>query len=231
MTSSRIGAVACLLVVVGPVLAWLRIVPALAGFAMFGLGGLLAIAVGLWTVVRAIRGKGVGAGGAAAIAVAVVFVVLALRRGDAPRINDFTTDATDPPTFVHATTLPANVGRDMSYPPSFAEIQQQCCDDLRPVRLAVPPVTALAAVHQAALKMPDWTVTNVDAAAGTMEAIATTRLFHFQDDIVIRVRPDGDAASRVDMRSKSRDGKGDMGTNAARIRAFVALLSPRAAAP
>jgi len=114
----------------------------------------------------------------------------------------------------------------MSYPPTFAEIQRQCCADLAPAHLEVPPAAALAAVQRAAATMPDWTVTNVDAGAGTLEAVATSRLFHFQDDVVVRVRAEGDGASRVDVRSKSRVGKGDLGANAARIRLFLAALPP-----
>jgi uncharacterized protein (DUF1499 family) len=57
-----------------------------------------------------------------------------------------------------------------------------------------------------------------------IEAVATSRLFHFRDDIAIRVRADGGGGSRVDMRSKSRVGQGDLGVNAARIRAYMAEL-------
>lgn len=231
MTSSRIGAIAAVLVVVGPALAWFQVVPALVGFVAYALGGLLAVGVGVFTVVRGIRGKGLAWGGALALVVAALFVTLALRHGNAPRINDFTTDLDDPPVFTRAATLPANVGRDLGYPAAFADVQRRCCEDLRPVHMPVPPATALAAVHQAALRMPDWTVTSVDATAGTLEAVATSRLFHFQDDVVVRVRPDGEDASRVDVRSKSRDGTGDLGANAARIRMFVAAISPRVAAP
>jgi uncharacterized protein (DUF1499 family) len=42
---------------------------------------------------------------------------------------------------------------------------------------------------------------------------------------VIRVRPQADGSSRVDMRSKSRDGQGDMGVNAQRIRDYIAAVS------
>jgi len=38
------------------------------------------------------------------------------------------------------------------------------------------------------------------------------------------VRPDGPSECHVDMRSKSRDGRGDMGTNANRIRTFIAAV-------
>ena len=45
----------------------------------------------------------------------------------------------------------------------------------------------------------------------------------FVDDVVVRIRPDGDG-SRIDVRSKSRDGQGDLGANANRIRAFSQAL-------
>ncbi|HJQ84445.1 MAG TPA: DUF1499 domain-containing protein, partial [Candidatus Binatia bacterium] len=124
----------------------------------------------------------------------------------------------------NAGRLPANAGRDMSYPKPFAADQQACCADLHPARIPLPPRDAFARVKSVAERMPSWTVTRADADAGVLEATAESRLFHFQDDIVVRVRPDGASASRVDVRSKSRDGKGDIGVNAARIRAFVAEL-------
>jgi len=58
---------------------------------------------------------------------------------------------------------------------------------------------------------------------GTIEATETTFWFGFKDDVVIRIRPEG-AGSRVDVRSKSRVGKSDLGANAARIRRFAAAL-------
>lgn len=62
-----------------------------------------------------------------------------------------------------------------------------------------------------------------DAAAGTIEAVHTTKWFGFRDDIAIRVAA-ADAGSRVDIRSKSRVGRSDIGTNARRIRAYVERL-------
>ena len=43
----------------------------------------------------------------------------------------------------------------------------------------------------------------------------------FQDDVVIRIAPTADNGSRVDIRSVSRVGLSDVGTNARRIRAFL----------
>ena len=71
----------------------------------------------------------------------------------------------------------------------------------------------------AAAEALGWKLTVQDRATGTFEAVDVTSVFGFIDDIAVRVREDGGEAV-VDVRSKSRDGKGDMGANAARIRAF-----------
>jgi uncharacterized protein (DUF1499 family) len=219
-----IGLIAAVAFVVGPVLAWMGVLPPIGGFLLFGLGGLLAIIAGVATLVRLVRGRGLTPGGAAALAAGVAFVAIAAHGRGAPRINDFTTDLADPPSFQHAATIPANSGRNMSYPAAFAAIQQGCCADLQPAHLAAPPNEAFTRAQSVAARMPTWTITHIDPATGVIEAVATSRLFHFRDDIAIRVRPDGNSGSRVDMRSKSRDGQGDLGVNAARIRAYMAEL-------
>ncbi|MEX2241047.1 MAG: DUF1499 domain-containing protein [Burkholderiales bacterium] len=68
-----------------------------------------------------------------------------------------------------------------------------------------------------------WEIVATDAAAGRIEATDTTFWFGFKDDVVIRVEGDG-AGSRVDVRSVSRVGVGDVGANAKRIRAYLRAL-------
>jgi uncharacterized protein (DUF1499 family) len=112
----------------------------------------------------------------------------------------------------------------MGYPgASFARQQQDGYGTIAPARLAVAPAEAFARVRTTAQSMPGWEVTRDDADAGAIEGIERSWLFRFEDDFVIEVRPDADG-SIVHMRSKSRDGQGDMGVNAARIRAFYAAL-------
>jgi uncharacterized protein (DUF1499 family) len=230
-TLDLLGLLAMALFVLGPLAAWLRLVPALWGFVAFALGGLLALVVTIIGVIRAIRGRGFGRGGTlAATVAAVVFVWSAIRGAGGPRINDFTTDPADPPAFTQAAAEPANAGRDMAYPAGFAEQQRACCADLVPIRLAVSPDAAFAEIDAVASAMPAWRITRRDAGAGELEAVATSALFGFQDDVVIRVRPDPAGGSRIDVRSKSRDGKGDLGANAARIRAFRDALVARTGA-
>ena len=90
----------------------------------------------------------------------------------------------------------------------------------------MPPAQAFAKALAVAEAM-GWEVVGRDAAGGRIEAVDSTKWFGFKDDIAIRVRA-ADAGSpnlsRVDIRSKSRVGRGDLGTNAQRIRAYVERL-------
>ena len=78
-----------------------------------------------------------------------------------------------------------------------------------------------------------WTIVDANAQDGRIEATDTTRWFRFKDDIIIRVRPSQDGsttatpASIIDVRSVSRVGKSDLGTNARRIRNYLKALTAR----
>jgi uncharacterized protein (DUF1499 family) len=97
--------------------------------------------------------------------------------------------------------------------------------DLQPQRFNQP----LEKVFAAALEVSSaqgWEVRETKPEQGIIEAIATTRLFKFKDDITVTVTSEG-AETIVNVRSKSRIGQGDMGTNARRIRAFQAELAKK----
>ena len=117
----------------------------------------------------------------------------------------------------------ANAGRDLSYPgASVAAQQRKAYPDLAPLHIQVVPVVTFQRARKAAADL-GWQTTGIDRLDHTFEATDVTRVFRFVDDIVVRVRATG-ATSVVDVRSKSRDGRGDMGANAARIRAFLAAM-------
>ena len=220
----RLAPLAVALVLGGPLLAWLRWVPALGGFYAYAIGGLLAIALTLAVIVRTLRGRGVHPGGLAALLCAAVFTWTAAQGSDGPSINDFSTDLNEPPVFVQAPGLAPNAGRDFAYDPEFAPQQRECCSDLKPMDLALSPQPAFALALAAARQMPHWNIVEQDSAAGRLEAVAETPIFGFRDDIAIRVRPTA-AGSRIDVRSKSRDGRGDLGANARRIRNYMAKVT------
>jgi uncharacterized protein (DUF1499 family) len=209
---------------------------AFIGFRVFLLGALvclLALLVGLLALRATRRARGRPGRSHAWLGTALgllglgVVVSAAWPGRGLPAINDITTDPADPPAFAALTTVEANRGRDMAYAgDSFAEQQRAAYPDLAPIALPLAPAEALARAEAAARAL-GWQIAAVDPAAGTLEASETTPLFRFVDDVAVRVRPSqGGSGSIVDVRSRSRDGRGDLGANAARIRAFRdALLS------
>lgn len=140
-----------------------------------------------------------------------------------PPIHDITTDTEDPPPFVAVTPLRRDAANPVAYGgPEIAAQQRRAYPDIRPAVLSMPPAQAFDRALGAA-KARGWEVVAAVPAEGRIEATDTTRWFGFKDDVVVRVRPEG-AGSRVDVRSVSRVGRGDVGANAARIRAFLEAL-------
>jgi len=144
-----------------------------------------------------------------------------------PAINDITTDTKNAPLFVYAQTLPANHSRDMSYKREMASAQEAApvYHDLEPLKLPGSPDDVYKRVEIIAGEFPGWQVTYRDPAHHTVEGVATSTLFQFKDDFVIAVEPAAESGeSLVEMRSKSRDGKGDLGANYNRIESFFRAL-------
>jgi uncharacterized protein (DUF1499 family) len=222
----RVAVTAAAMFVIGPAAAHFGIVPPLAGFVIFVLGGV----IGLFNSIAGVVAFRRGARGRAVAIIALselpaLLLIYASARGfGKPSINDITTDLTEPPNLVYAQSQPGNDGRDMVYPESFKEIVRAAYPDLRPLHLAEPPDAAFARAVRLARQQPTWQVLYDNPTSRIFEGVATSDLFRFQDDFVVRVRADS-KGSVVDMRSKSRDGKGDLGANAERIRAFLAELS------
>ena len=94
--------------------------------------------------------------------------------------------------------------------------------NLAPIILKDEPPEAYAKALAAAEEL-GWEVAAQSEARFVFDAREETRLFRFVDDITIRVRGEGNG-SKIDIRSKSRDGKSDLGANAPRIRRFVEAI-------
>jgi uncharacterized protein (DUF1499 family) len=152
-----------------------------------------------------------------------------------PFIHDITTDFVSPPQILAA------AGRPRSNPASYdggefvegtddkvtvAEAQQEAFPDIGPLSLIMEMDDAVAAAREAIadMKMEILAEEPVGEDSGggrRLEAVYTSRGFGFKDDFIVRLSPGDEAGVRVDVRSKSRVGKSDLGDNAARIRAFV----------
>ncbi len=74
---------------------------------------------------------------------------------------------------------------------------------------------------------PRWKLIDADEGRGVIRAEATTLVLRFVDDVRLRIKLDQNALTRVDMRSSSRVGRGDLGANARRIRRFFRELDRR----
>jgi uncharacterized protein (DUF1499 family) len=140
-----------------------------------------------------------------------------------PGIHDITTDVQNPPAFVAIAPLRADASNPVEYAgDSVAQVQREAYPDIQPLMLAMPVDSAFTLAVLAAREM-GWEMVDQDRRQGRIEATATTPWMGFKDDVVIRVSS-ASGISRVDVRSKSRVGRGDVGANAKRIRQYLQRL-------
>jgi uncharacterized protein (DUF1499 family) len=217
--------VVVVLTVSGPALAHGEWVAPELGFRLYFFGAILAALSAMGCAAAAAVASALGrswrasALRAAILPLLLTLAVMASTMGITQwPYNDVTTDFADPPAFIHG----ALVGE--AYPADFRSAQQEAFPDLQPTVLRVPPGEALRRVGETARGMPNWTKIQVSEADGAVQAVAVSRVFRFRDDVVVRVRP-ADGGSRIDLRSRSRVGRSDLGANAERIESFLEALA------
>ena len=194
-------------------------------FTAIGAGalGLVALAIGTWR--RDLRPALIG--GLVVVSTLGLMIVPLLHWQQAqavPPIHDITTDTEDPPAFEALVAAREKAPNAVAYPGAkTARQQREAYPDIGPLDVQAPLPVVLEAA-KAEVRDFGWALAAV--TDDTIEATATTTWFGFQDDIVIRLREEEDSV-RVDMRSASRVGRSDVGTNAARIRAYLDALEHR----
>jgi uncharacterized protein (DUF1499 family) len=204
------------------------------GFKMLGIaawtgaaGALLSLAAAAWALRTAARG-------ALAVSIAGIFAgtltfgvpwIQVRHARNVPPIHDITTDTRQPPEFVALLQARRAAANGADYGGArIAEAQQRGYPDIAPLTYAAPPTAAFERCLEAARAL-GWEIAAADPKTLRIEATDRTLFFGFRDDIVIRITA-LDSASRVDVRSASRVGRSDLGTNARRIRAFFRQLAP-----
>jgi uncharacterized protein (DUF1499 family) len=227
MGAAVFAGLALLCFVAGPLLARTEAIPSMAALALLALSaglGLVSAELGLMAVVYR-RAEGLHyVGFLGLIPVAVVAAAMVQGLVKYPAINDIATDLDDPPEFRHAPTLPENQGRDMAFPAANEAAIRKSYPDLQPLTVEKTPETVYEAALNRAKATGNWTITQEFPDDLIFEGVAVTPMLRFRDDFVVRIRSTDDGGAVVDMRSKSRKGKGDLGANAARIRTFLADL-------
>lgn len=219
----------------------LGVVPLIAALLATALGFLLFIvafiggAIALVIARRTARPIPRGAATLVILAgvVSVFGVGFILHARGAPPIHDITTDFSDPPAF--QAVLALRIATGAQNPPDYhplqnnrgvevdvAAAQRSAFPDILPIDASEAPAMVLPLAEKAAREM-GWTIVAVAPNDGRIEATDTTRYFGFKDDIVVRVRPAA-TGSRIDVRSESRVGLGDAGTNAHRVSTYLSTL-------
>ena len=136
-----------------------------------------------------------------------------------PGIHNISTDREDPPAFDAIVALRGPGTNALEYDAEDAAAQAAGYPDLATLHTSASPQESLERAGAIARGL-GWEVVNEDADKGIVEATETTFWFGFKDDVVVRVRADG-ADTKIDLRSVSRVGQGDLGANARRIMLFL----------
>jgi len=140
-----------------------------------------------------------------------------------PYIHDITTDTDNPPQFIAVAAIRGPEDHPVAYDgEDVAALQHQAYPDLRPWVTSAAVDKVYAAAQAVVLRM-GMKLVEANESDMRIEATDTTLFYGFSDDVVIRIAetPEG---TKVDVRSKSRVGRSDLGQNAKRIREFLAGL-------
>jgi uncharacterized protein (DUF1499 family) len=206
----------------------LEIGPALTTFAAALICALLAIVLAIFSAIpiwnRGLTGIGRAVTGFFLGMMLLAYPgFLAFRGYHLPAIHDITTDFNDPPRFsVLARLRPRG---SVEYPgAASADLQRAAYPTIEPLQLPVSPNvafdTALAVINKSKWRVVDALPPSPNRRNGIIEAIARTAIMGFRDDVVIRISPIGTNV-RIDVRSASRYGIHDFGSNAARITSLL----------
>ena len=186
-----------------------------------GVVALILAGTALW------RARGRSALGALAFILALVAVGVPLRfqrmAASVPPIHDITTDTANPPAFEAVVPLRKDARNSLDYSQEVARQQREAYPDIKPLVLEIPAAQVFDRAVGAA-RDAGWELVNISAEQWRIEATDTTTFFGFKDDVVVRLTPIG-GRTVVDVRSVSRIGRSDVGTNARRIRDYLAALS------
>jgi uncharacterized protein (DUF1499 family) len=134
-------------------------------------------------------------------------------------LNDISTDTQSPPQYEAVISLRPEGSNSLSYPDNAANLQRARFPDIQSISSTLSTNDAFDKALNV-VKESGWQLVFEDKSSGKIEAVASTFFFDFKDDVVIRVKGQGDA-SVIDIRSHSRVGRGDKGKNAERVRTFI----------
>ena len=141
-----------------------------------------------------------------------------------PPIHDISTDTINPPQFLTLKEDREGARNTLVYGgPKIAAQQIEAFPDILPIISKLSPDDAYSKALFVGKAM-GWKIIGADPVVRRFEGTATTPFFKFVDDAVVVVS-ETPTGSRVDIRSVSRIGRGDIGVNAKRIREFIDIFN------
>lgn len=139
------------------------------------------------------------------------------RAQSVPPIHDITTDLNNPPEFSAIVRLREDAPNPPEYAgPETAEMQRESYPEIQSLELSHDFQDVMDAAVMLVTER-EWKLVAVNRKEGRIEATETLPWFGFKDDVVLRFTQTDMGGTIVDMRSKSRIGRSDVGVNAQRI--------------
>lgn len=193
----------------------------LAGVGIAVLALLLAVAgfVVIWNEGLKGLGRVIGAAALALVLITPTATIAALSVG-MRTLPDVTTDIEDPPEFVTLGAVRSRSAKDLAYPGGkLADDQLDIYPGIKSMNFDAPPEEIFHSLLTMVTRRKWFVVDSVPPRGdrdGRIEAVSRSLPFGLRDDVVIRVRRTT-GGSTLDIRSVSRSGDNDFGSNARRI--------------
>ena len=193
-------------------------------------GLFIAVLIAVGALVRIWIGGEIGASQAiVAILIAAAGLALPVFYGAQyfmlPPLTAIETSPSEPLHFkALATARPADANAIEDLDEIEIEEQAEAYPDIRPMALERSAVEVFNLVQEAVRRL-GWTVAISEPPGndgiGRIEATDRTLIMGFTDDVLVQVKGN-DAQAQIDVRSVSRYGEHDLGSNAARVRTLFA---------
>ena len=232
--SRRLGLFAAAVALLAVALMRLHVLEPVAALTTLGaavaisLGALLLFVAACVTIWQSgARGLGIALSGLFFIAATLAYPsYLAFEALKLPKLADVSTDIVDPPDFSRSSAaLAARGGVSHANPPPESRAGQRAAyPDVEPIVLDIEPDEAIPLVIRTAAargwRLVDQRAPSPRSGEAHLDFLDASRVFGFDVDVTVRLRP-LPGQTRIDVRSASRYGRHDFGSNAHRVQAFA----------
>ncbi|MDO6694721.1 DUF1499 domain-containing protein [Aliiglaciecola sp. 3_MG-2023] len=189
-----------------------------------GIGAIVLILVQLIFLRKNISWPSVAVSAVLAIVAVGLPLSIMSKAKSVPPIHDISTDLVNPPKFSAIATLRADAPNPVEYAGEETAKQQREAYPQLKSQVYTQSSAQVFGATEAAMNDLGWELVNADKSAGIIEATDTTTWFGFKDDVIVRIAS-AQAGTVLDVRSKSRVGRSDLGKNAERIQQLIEKIN------